>query len=102
VSTEEQHWHRLRRAFTAVLEAPSEERESLLAEHCGGDDALRAEVEELLAAHSEDPEYLEVAAWPGDVAAVPAHAPGEGESEGSEAPPLPAPPLRSPPLPPLA
>ena len=47
------------RIFERALEMPAGERASFLDEACGGDDALRKQVEQLLAADSEAGEFLQ-------------------------------------------
>ena len=53
------HWQRVSAVFHAVVEAPSEDRRRLLDEACGGDAALRAELEALLAAHETPTAFLD-------------------------------------------
>ncbi len=48
-----QRWKQVTRLFTNALALPAEERAAFLAAECGSDDAVRAEVEALLAAHHE-------------------------------------------------
>lgn len=54
-----QRWEAMWETFHAVLEAPPSERNNLLARRCGGDHALRAEVEALLASHESLGTFLE-------------------------------------------
>lgn len=51
-------WRRTDEVFAEALEIPAGERERFLAAACGGDDALRAAVERLLAADSRAGEFL--------------------------------------------
>ncbi len=53
--------------FLAALEKGGEEREAFVAERCGGNAALRAEVEELLAADAAQPDFLPNGAEHGSV-----------------------------------
>jgi eukaryotic-like serine/threonine-protein kinase len=47
-------WRRIKALFQATVERPSAERDAFLAEAVGGDDALRQEVESLLASDAAD------------------------------------------------
>ncbi len=49
------HWHRVQEVFDSVVERPQAERAALLAEACGDDAELRAEVESLLACSDQTP-----------------------------------------------
>ena len=51
--------NRVRDVFLAAVELPPEQRPAFLAEACGGDAELRAEVERLLAAHADPDSILE-------------------------------------------
>ena len=54
-----ERWHRAARIFDSALEcAPGARRAALLDAECGADDALRREVESLLAAHEEAQSFL--------------------------------------------
>jgi eukaryotic-like serine/threonine-protein kinase len=56
----QQHeWEKVKDLFSAALELPDAQRETFLAESCGHDEALRSEVESLLAAHEEPKNVLE-------------------------------------------
>ena len=44
------HWLRLRATFQRALERPAAERDAFLADACGDDEALRLDVQSLLAA----------------------------------------------------
>jgi serine/threonine protein kinase len=63
-----ERWEKLTDLFTAALERPHSERASFLDSSCGGDVALRAELESLLRAHEQSGEFLEQPA--ADVASV--------------------------------
>jgi serine/threonine protein kinase len=52
-------WEKVKEVFTGALELPVAERAAFLAESCGADEALRGEVESLLAAHEEPKNVLE-------------------------------------------
>ena len=52
-------WEKVKEIFSAALEQPAAARAQFLAESCGTDDALRSEVESLLAAHEEPQNLLE-------------------------------------------
>jgi eukaryotic-like serine/threonine-protein kinase len=54
-----ERWQQLDEMFHAALERGTEERASFLAEACGGDEAMRREVEELLAAHERAGSFIE-------------------------------------------
>ena len=49
------HWHRIQEVFNSVVERPPGERGAVLAEACGDDAELRAEVESLLACNEQTP-----------------------------------------------
>jgi serine/threonine-protein kinase len=56
----QQHeWEKVKEVFTAALELPVAERAAFITESCGADDAIRSEVESLLAAHEEPENVLE-------------------------------------------
>ncbi|HYI96212.1 MAG TPA: serine/threonine-protein kinase, partial [Bryobacteraceae bacterium] len=50
---------RLRQIFDAALEQPPENRDSFLAQACGGDEALRLEVKQLLSAHESNTAWID-------------------------------------------
>ncbi len=52
-------WKAVERLFDAALDRPPEERAAFLNGACGGDEALRDEVETLLAADANPPSFLE-------------------------------------------
>src|SRR4051794_19276800 len=54
-----EQWEKVKEVFTAAVELPAPQRETFLAESCGADAALRAEVDSLLAAHEEPKNVLE-------------------------------------------
>lgn len=54
-----ERWEKVKEVFTAALEQPTAMRPSFIAESCGDDAALRAEVESLLVAHEEPKNLLE-------------------------------------------
>jgi serine/threonine protein kinase len=56
---QQREWERVKEVFTAALEQPVALRAHFLAESCGDDEALRGEVESLLAAHEEPKNLLE-------------------------------------------
>ena len=70
-------WEELDRLFDAALDRSPEERKAFVAEACEGQPALRAELESLLAAEADAPDFLnqEAVAF-----AAPAYEPEEGES----------------------
>ena len=47
-------WRRVKALFQAAVERPPAERDAFLAAHAGGDEALRREVESLLASDTND------------------------------------------------
>src|SRR5471032_3051701 len=55
----QQEWEKVKDIFSAALEQPVAMRAHFLAESCGDDEALRGEVESLLAAHDEPKNLLE-------------------------------------------
>ncbi|HMX28279.1 MAG TPA: hypothetical protein PKC13_22015, partial [Blastocatellia bacterium] len=52
-------WKRVRELFDAALERPAAERAAWLAQSCGGDEALQANVEQLLQAEGELEGFLD-------------------------------------------
>jgi serine/threonine protein kinase/Tfp pilus assembly protein PilF len=56
---QQQEWEKVKEVFTAALEQPVAVRAQFLTESCGDDEALRGEVESLLAAHEEPKNLLE-------------------------------------------
>ena len=52
-------WARVKEVFHAALERAAEERSAFVIHACGGDMALRAEVERLLAAHAQAGRFIE-------------------------------------------
>jgi tetratricopeptide (TPR) repeat protein/tRNA A-37 threonylcarbamoyl transferase component Bud32 len=63
-------WERVKRIFQDALDLSSEARPAFLDEACGGDVALRREVESMLTAHDEAGAFLEQPAIPTDGGAV--------------------------------
>jgi len=61
---ERERWRRITRIFHSALTRPDTERPAYLDSACGGDAALRHEVESLLAEAEKDPEFLEQPAPP--------------------------------------
>ena len=68
--------NRVRDVFLAAIELPTTQRPVYLAETCGGDADLRAEVERLLAAHA-DPDSIVEPAAPTPADATAAYVPGD-------------------------
>lgn len=60
---EAQRWRQIDAVFHAALERDRTEREAILRQLCGDDEALRAEVESLLAAHEHGPGILDQPAF---------------------------------------
>ncbi len=58
-----ERWERTKALFGDCLDAAPDARAALLVERCGDDDALRAEVESLLAAHVPEASFLERSAF---------------------------------------
>src|SRR5918911_4388740 len=52
-------WQQLDKLFHSAMEREPGERQAFLAEACGGDDALRREVESLIAAHEQASRFIE-------------------------------------------
>lgn len=59
LSMQADRWLRAKEVFFESRTSLSEERQSILRDRCGSDEALRAEVESLLAAYDRDPDFLE-------------------------------------------
>jgi TolB-like protein/Tfp pilus assembly protein PilF len=58
----DERWLRLRATFQAALERPADERDAVVRDACGNDEALRDEVHSLLAAHEAAGGFLETPA----------------------------------------
>ena len=56
---DDEQWDRIKDLFHAVLEQPPAHRASFIQSISHGDEALTAELESLLEAWDEDPEFLE-------------------------------------------
>lgn len=56
-----ERWRQVEKVFEAVSECSASERESRLAEECGGDNQLRKEVESLLICDQDDDQFAEQA-----------------------------------------
>ncbi|MBS1807186.1 MAG: protein kinase [Acidobacteria bacterium] len=54
-----ERWRKIDEIFDRMLDCAPHDRETLLAEYCGADEELRREVEALLAAHEQAPEFIE-------------------------------------------
>jgi len=57
-----ERWKQAKEVLGTALDRPAEERAAWVAEACGGDAELRAEVESLLASHGEADEFMETTA----------------------------------------
>ena len=66
-------WGRVREVFDAALARPAEKRAAAIAELCGGDATLAAQVRTLLDAHEESGDFLEHPPWDGEATAPPDH-----------------------------
>jgi serine/threonine-protein kinase len=62
-----ERWERIKELFEATVEQPGAEREAFLAAATGADEALRREVESLLAADAADSGLLERLQMPADL-----------------------------------
>lgn len=67
----EPQWPRVKEVFYAALEHPAASRSAFVAETCGGDEALQAEVERLLAAHAQAGAFIEASPLSGILHAIP-------------------------------
>ena len=56
-------WRQIEQLYTAALERAADERPSFLARACAGDEALRREVQALVASHDEAGTFLSSPAW---------------------------------------
>jgi serine/threonine protein kinase len=54
-----EHWKKLESLFHEALQLEGEARAAFLAEACGGDEQLRAEAEQLIAAHERESSFLD-------------------------------------------
>src|SRR5438105_3197455 len=68
MSSRPDNWSRVREAFEGALAFPADARPAYLSRTCGGDAALRQQVEALLASHERAKSFLETPAVPLDVA----------------------------------
>jgi eukaryotic-like serine/threonine-protein kinase len=78
--TTPERWERIQAVFQAALEQPAEGRLAFLSDACGGDEAVRREVQSLLAALDAAGGFLEMPAHRTEVgvdAAPPALSPGD-------------------------
>ena len=60
-------WARVKELFEGALALAPSQRSSFIASACGDDDALRRQVEELLASHGKANSFLETPAVLGDM-----------------------------------
>jgi serine/threonine protein kinase/DNA-binding beta-propeller fold protein YncE len=58
-----EHWKRVKEIFTAALQYGLNERVVFLSSACGNDDALRKEVESLLASHDKEGSFIDSPAY---------------------------------------
>ena len=65
-----ERWRKVESIFNCVLDADESRRESVLKECCAGDEALRREVESLLAQHAVAGKFIETPAFGAAAAAV--------------------------------
>lgn len=56
-------WQRIEELFGKALNIEPDEREAFLADACGSDEALRREIEGLLASHKRAGDFIQVPAW---------------------------------------
>src|SRR5689334_4272741 len=56
-----ERWQQINALFDAALEQPSEQRRAFVADACQGDEALRGEVESLLASHERTTGFVDAA-----------------------------------------
>src|SRR5882724_1548406 len=54
-----QHWQKVKEIFQSALGRAPGERSAFLASACGGDEALRQEVESLIASHEKDGSFID-------------------------------------------
>ena len=66
-----ERWNEIGALYERALSRPPGERAALLDAACGHDPALRAEVETMLAAYEDDPDFLETPALPDDAGRPP-------------------------------
>src|SRR5262245_29093870 len=58
-----ERWRRVEQIYHAALERPPNERSTFLEGACGGDEALRSDVERLIAAQDKAGDFLVAPAW---------------------------------------
>src|SRR5215211_2676778 len=58
-----ERWRRVDELFHSALERDGAERAAFLAKACAGDEALRGEVETLVAAHEKDGSFIDSPAY---------------------------------------
>ena len=56
-------WQQIDKLLDEALDRPPEGRKAFLEQACGGDEDLRKQVEELLAAHEKAGSYVETPPW---------------------------------------
>ena len=54
-----QRWDTVTSIFDQAMSLPPDDRDAFITRACGGDEALRAEVTSLVAAHHQAPDWLE-------------------------------------------
>ena len=82
-----ERWQRIESIFQKTLDADEDRRARVLVESCAGDEALRREVESLLAQHENVGEFMERPAFAGP---APASLPPRPRSEDANSAAIPA------------
>jgi serine/threonine protein kinase len=84
-----ERWERVKELFEAALERPSDQRKRFLIRECGGDEALRSEVESLLSEYDSAGSFMDRSpAYPGPETTRlmdPSEARAQTEDEGRDA-----------------
>jgi Tol biopolymer transport system component len=76
MSNQPDRWPQIREIFEATVALPMDARAAYLSRTCGGDEALRREVDALVASHDRATNFLETPASPGLIDPAPPHLEG--------------------------
>ena len=76
-----ERWQQIESLYYDALERPAPERAAWLAQACAGDEALRGEVEQLLAADESASGFLDAPAWQAEARKLAAEIPPESPTE---------------------
>src|ERR1022692_937194 len=80
-----ERWRRIEELYHSAVEVPESQRAAFLQESCAGDEALRHEVESLLAYQNDSEEFIEMPAME-EAARILAQDPNKGQGASESAP----------------